>query len=62
MSLSRSTRIMIGGGVMAYAAIALYLSDASEKPLGLDATDDDWKRLKSNIPSLETVEKSKRDG
>lgn len=57
-NLPPRTRILIGLGVMAYAATALTLSDAAEKPLGYEATEEDRQKLKAMMPKITAVDKA----
>lgn len=62
-TLSPRVRVAIGAGVMTYATVALYASDAAEKMFGLEAGEDDKKRLGALLPKIQAVESStKRTG
>ncbi len=56
-SLAPRTRLIIGGGIMAYAAFGLLASDQAEKFLGWTATDEDRKRLKEELPKVHVVDR-----
>lgn len=58
-ALSMRTRLLIGGGIMAYAAFGLLVSDKAEEALGLVPTEEDKQRLREAIPRIHTVERSK---
>jgi hypothetical protein len=42
---------------MAYATIALYLSDAAEEPLGLKAGENEREELGRYIPKVRTIDR-----
>lgn len=46
---------------MAYATIALYLSDAAEEPLGLKAGENEKEELGKYIPKVRTVDRKSWD-
>lgn len=56
-NLTPRTRLIIGGGVMAYAAFGLLASDQAESLLGWTATDKDRKRLKEDLPKVLVVDR-----
>ncbi|KXL51056.1 hypothetical protein M433DRAFT_73648 [Acidomyces richmondensis BFW] len=56
---SQRTRLLIGGGIMAYALFGLFVSDRAEKALGLVPTEEDKKRLKESLPRVKLVEREK---
>jgi len=43
---------------MAYAGIALYLSDRAEEAFDLKATEEDHKKLREILPKIHTVDRS----
>jgi hypothetical protein len=45
---------------MAYAGIALYLSDQAEEKYGFKASEEDKKKLKEILPKIHTVEREER--
>ncbi|THY73626.1 hypothetical protein D6C86_09022 [Aureobasidium pullulans] len=55
-SLSPKTRLMVGGGAMAYACIGLFLSDTAEEKLGYTPTEEDKRRLREAMPRIRVVE------
>ena len=56
-TLAPRTRLLIGGGIMAYAAFGLLASDQAEQLLGWTATEEDRKRLKEEMPKVHIVDK-----
>ena len=57
LALTPRTRIIIGLGVMAYAGVALYLSDRAEDTFDLKATEEEKKRLKDMIPKIRAIDR-----
>ncbi|THY97302.1 hypothetical protein D6C92_03463 [Aureobasidium pullulans] len=55
-SLSPKTRLMVGGGAMAYACIGLFLSDTAEEKLGYTPTEEDKRKLREAMPRIRVVE------
>jgi hypothetical protein len=60
-SLSPRTRLLIGGGIMAYAGLGLFLSDKAEEAFGFVPTEQDKQRLKEAIPKISLVERGERE-
>jgi len=58
-NISQRTRLLIGGGIMAYAVFGLFVSDRAEQALGLVPTEEDKQRLKGSLPRIHTVEREK---
>ena len=56
-ALAPRTRLFIGGGIMAYAALGLLASDQAEQLLGWTATEEDRKRLKDEMPKVHVVDR-----
>ena len=56
-NLAPRTRLIIGGGVMAYAAFGLMASDQAEQLLGWTATDEDLQRLKEDLPKVLVIDR-----
>jgi hypothetical protein len=57
LSLAPRTRLVLGGSLIAWATIGIYVSDTSEKAFGLEATDEDRKRLQEVLPRIREVER-----
>jgi hypothetical protein len=57
-NLAPRTRLIIGGGIMAYAAFGLLASDQAEKLLGWTATEEDRRRLKEELPKVHVVDRN----
>lgn len=55
-SLSPKTRLMVGGGLIGYATLGLFLSDTAEEKLGYTPTEEDKKRLREAMPRIRVVE------
>jgi hypothetical protein len=55
--LAPKTRIFVGVGIMAYAGVALVLSDKAEEKFGLVPTEKDKEELTKVIPRITTIEK-----
>ena len=58
-SLSTRTRLLIGGGIMAYATLGLFLSDKAEETFGLVPSQEDKQRLQEAIPKIHVVNRDK---
>lgn len=58
-ALSTRTRLLIGGGIMAYGVAGIFLSDKAEQALGFEPTEQDKRRLKESMPHIHTVEREK---
>lgn len=56
-ALTPRTRLLLGAGVMAYAAFGLFASDKAEEVFGFTPTDQDRERLRAAVPSVRVVEK-----
>lgn len=57
-SLSSRTRLLLGLGVMANAALALRFSDQIENALGLLPSQEDEKELKERMPKVTRVDRA----
>jgi hypothetical protein len=57
-SLSPRGRLGVGLGLLAWGTIGLYLSDTTEKKLGLEPTEKDREALERVIPKITTVERN----
>jgi hypothetical protein len=55
-SLSPKTRLMVGGGIIGYACLGLFLSDTAEEKLGFTPSEEDKKRLREALPKIRVVE------
>lgn len=55
-SLSPKTRLMVGGGLIGYATLGLFLSDTAEEKLGYTPTEEDKKRLREAMPRIRVVD------
>jgi len=58
-SLSPRTRLIIGGGIMAYAGFGLLVSDKAEQILGFTPTEEDKRKLQEVLPKVHLVGKDK---
>lgn len=58
--LTPKTRMLIGGGIMAYAMFGLMLSDKAEAAFGFTPTEKDKKDLKDSVPKIHMVEKDNK--
>ena len=58
-NLSTRTRLMIGGGIIAYGTLGLFVSDKAEQAFGFAPTEEDRRRLKEAIPKIHTIEREK---
>ena len=56
-SLSPRTRIYLGLGLMANAALYLTFSEQIESVLGVRATEDEDRRLRETLPRVRTFER-----
>lgn len=59
-NLSPRTRLMLGGGVMAYAVFGLFISDRAEEAFGFTPTEEDKKRLREAVPKIHIIEKESK--
>ncbi|KAK5108014.1 hypothetical protein LTR62_008849 [Meristemomyces frigidus] len=57
--LSTRTRLIIGGGIMAYAMFGIFVSDKAEQAFGFVPTEQDKKRLDEAWPKVQVVEREK---
>ncbi|KAK4544074.1 hypothetical protein LTR36_004572 [Oleoguttula mirabilis] len=57
-TLSTRTRLIIGGGIMAYAGFGLIASDKAEQALGLVPTEQDKQRLQDAWPKIHAIDKA----
>ncbi|KAK4554560.1 hypothetical protein LTR86_008415 [Recurvomyces mirabilis] len=57
--LSTRTRVMIGGGIMAYAAFGIFVSDKAEEAFGFVPSEQDKQKLNEAWPRLHVVDKNK---
>jgi hypothetical protein len=51
--------MMVGGSVIAWGALGLFISDRAEESFGLVPTEEDKRRLKEAVPKVHFVEKDK---
>ena len=58
-TLSTRTRLIIGGGLIAYAGFGIFASDVMESYLGLTPTEQDRQRLKEVMPTIHAVDRDK---
>jgi hypothetical protein len=58
--LTPKTRMLIGGGVMAYALFGILLSDRAEIAFGFTPTEEDKKNLRDAVPKIHLVEREKK--
>ena len=58
--IAPKTRILLGVGVMAYASIALVLSDKAEEKFGLVPSEKDKEELEKVIPKIIPFDKRER--
>ena len=55
-NLNPQTRILLGLGLMANAALMQYFMPGIEKELGLEATKEDEERLRRGLPRLKRLD------
>lgn len=58
-NLAPKTRLILGGGIMAWGAFGLFVSDKAEQAFGLVPTEQDKEKLQDSIPKIHFVEKEK---
>lgn len=58
-NLPQRTKLIVGGGIIAWGAFGLFLSDKVEKAYGLTPTEHDRQKLKEAIPKVHLVDKEK---
>jgi hypothetical protein len=51
---------MLGGGIMAYAVVGMYLTDKAEEKFNFKPTEQDREELQKVLPKIITVEREKR--
>ncbi|EME38342.1 hypothetical protein DOTSEDRAFT_29401 [Dothistroma septosporum NZE10] len=56
-NITPRTRVIIGAGIMAYAAAGLFLSDKAEQSFGFTPTEEDKKKLRDAVPTVHMVER-----
>ncbi|KAI5366217.1 hypothetical protein Slin14017_G038570 [Septoria linicola] len=54
-NLPQKTRLLVGGGIMAWGAIGLFISDKAEQAFGLTPTEQDKEKLQDAIPKIQFV-------
>lgn len=47
---------MVGGGIIGYACLGLFLADTAEEKLGYTPTEEDKKRLREALPKIRVVD------
>ncbi|GAB7340029.1 hypothetical protein MBLNU457_6531t1 [Dothideomycetes sp. NU457] len=55
-SISPQTRMLFGGGLIAWALIAQTLTDQAEPMLGFKASEQDKERLRESLPKIRSVD------
>jgi hypothetical protein len=58
--LTPKSRLMLGGGIMAYAVVGMYLTDKAEEKFNFKPTEQDREELQKVLPKIITVEREKR--
>ena len=58
--LSPKTRMLIGGGIMAYAMFGLTLSDKAEEAFGFTPSEKDKTDLRNSVPKVHMVGREKK--
>jgi len=61
-SISPKTRMIFGGGIIAWALIAQTLTDQAEPMFGFNATEQDKERLRESLPKIRSVESAGDEG
>ena len=51
------TRMLVGVGIMGYAAAAMFVTDRVEEKMGLKATEADKEELKRSMPTITVVDR-----
>ncbi|KAF2002196.1 hypothetical protein P154DRAFT_521036 [Amniculicola lignicola CBS 123094] len=59
-SITPKTRMLVGVGIMAYAGVAMVVSDKVEEKLGLVPTEKDKEELEKALPTITTIDKGSR--
>ncbi|KAK5167193.1 uncharacterized protein LTR77_007924 [Saxophila tyrrhenica] len=59
-ALTPKTRMLVGGGVMAWAAFGLLLSDRAEAAFGFTPTEQDKRDLRDSMPKIHLVEREEK--
>ncbi|KAK6337750.1 hypothetical protein TWF696_001231 [Orbilia brochopaga] len=54
--LSKTSRLALGGGLIAYGLAGSYLTDRAEEAFGLVPTEEDKQKLKGLVPKISVVE------
>ncbi|KAK6333873.1 hypothetical protein TWF730_004056 [Orbilia blumenaviensis] len=55
--LSKTSRLALGGGLIAYGLVGEYMTDKVGDAFGLTPTEQDKQDLKAMIPKISTVDK-----
>nr|POE54498.1 hypothetical protein CFP56_41436 [Quercus suber] len=51
-ALSPRTRMLLGGGIIAWSAVGLFISDRAEEAWGLTPTEQDKQKLREALPRI----------
>ncbi|KAJ6258479.1 hypothetical protein Dda_6521 [Drechslerella dactyloides] len=54
--LSQTSRLALGGGLIAYGLVGSYLTDRAEETFGLVPTEEDKQKLRGLVPKISVVE------
>ncbi|KAJ4359909.1 uncharacterized protein N0V89_000466 [Didymosphaeria variabile] len=60
-SIPPRTRMLVGVGVMSYAAAAMFITDRVEEKLGFVPTEKDKEDLQKAIPKITVVDRPNKD-
>lgn len=58
-NLAPKTRLLVGGGIIVWGALGLFISDRAEQAFGLVPTEQDKENLQHAMPKIHFVEKEK---
>lgn len=59
LNLPQRTKLLVGGGIMVWGTLGLFLSDRAEQAFGLAPTEEDKKMLREAVPKMRVVEKER---
>lgn len=59
-NLTPRTRMLLGGGIMAWACVGLFVSDKAEQSFGFVPSEEDKRKLRDAVPRIHIVDNDKK--